>query len=70
MSNQKFQIINEILTFKNELGNKIEIRITKEPKNFVKIIMVGPYSTSSNLITRLEAEMLEKELSKFLKNSL
>ena len=65
--------------FKNELGNKITIRIknkrdtgtnfkTKEEFKFtgVSISIEGPTSVSENVITNKEAEELYMALDKFL----
>ena len=65
--------------FKNELGNKITIRIknkrdtgtnfkTKEEFKFtgVSISIEGPSSVSENVITNQEAEELYMALDKFL----
>jgi hypothetical protein len=65
--------------FKNELGNKITIRIknkkdtgtnfkTKEEFKFtgVSISIEGPTSVSENVITKHEAEELYMALEKFL----
>ncbi len=65
--------------FKNELGNKITIRIknkrdtgtnfkTKEEFKFtgVSISIEGPTSVSENVITNQEAEELYMALDKFL----
>ena len=69
--------LNEV-KFKNELGNDISIDIKKvkdtgtnskgEKEDFdgIEIVMVGPTSTMSNIITRLEAEELHKALMGFL----
>ena len=67
--------LNEV-KFKNELGNDISIDIKKvkdtgtnskgEKEDFdgIEIVMVGPTSTMSNIITRLEE--LHKALMGFL----
>ena len=57
--------------FKNELGNDIAIGIKldkNEEDSFdsINITIEGPTSTSENIITRKEAEVLLDLLSKFL----
>ena len=56
-------------TFVNELENEIELSIEDvegDAPGSLMITMVGPDSTSTNTITRLEAERLSDMLYRFL----
>ncbi|HLA22963.1 MAG TPA: hypothetical protein VJZ93_00300 [Candidatus Nanoarchaeia archaeon] len=50
--------------FKNELGNKIIIKVKKK-KDKVNLIIEGPKSVSENIITEMEAKEVIKTLKKF-----
>ena len=64
--------------FKNELGNEITIEIKntkdtgtnskgeKEEFDGIEIVMIGPTSTSTNTITKMEAQKLHDALMEFL----
>ena len=56
-------------TFVNELENEIELSIEEvegDAPGSLMITMIGPDSTSTNTITRLEAERLSDMLYRFL----
>ena len=56
-------------TFVNELENEIELSIEEvegDAPGALMITMTGPNSTSTNTITRMEAERLSGMLSRFL----
>lgn len=62
---------HEVLT--NELGNRIDIRVTEQEIDGVPgivIDMAGPTSAIENHMTRHEAEILHKHLSAVLNNEL
>lgn len=69
-------------SFKNEIGNKIDIKIknvkdtgknNRSDKKFrfdaVNIQIIGPTSVSENTITYEEAKKLNRLLNEFLKNN-
>lgn len=61
--------------FVNELGNKISMSVTRSPGTMasvgrVTIKMVGPKSTSENIITQKEARVLHEMLSNMFRRAL
>ena len=61
--------------FVNELGNRISISVTRSPGTMlaagrVTIKMVGPKSTSENIVTQKEARVLHAMLSEMFRRAL
>lgn len=55
--------------FRNELGNEIDVDVTDElgiaAAKSVMIRITGPESSSTNLVTPMEAEMLRQALNEW-----
>lgn len=57
------------VTFKNELGNEIEVAVYSEEIAGVSGVMIfirGPESDTENHVTKMEAEEIYKQLGKLL----
>lgn len=55
--------------FVNERGNAIIIQVEGRPTQDVMIVVAGLHTTSTNLVTRMEAEELHKALGEFLETN-